>query len=165
MGCFSWIAQNSNRSIVINGYGTRKYPSRTAYMWDNTGRRWKQHQYEGYGVFGGKDYFVLLAEMNREYAIEVGDDEKREDGIAIEYGNKINIFYPNITDCKEWTWRNEQPNHCNCQGFSNHDCHYDDMSSDDDDNYINNRSYTKIHKYDGWLNGEVKPVLTPRPRL
>ena len=98
MGCFSWIAQNSNRSIIMSGYGTRKYPSRTCYMWDNKGRRWRQEQYEGYGVFGGKDYYVLLAEMNIEYGPDVDDEQKRTDGIAIDFSKEKdkNYLYPNI---------------------------------------------------------------------
>lgn len=30
----------------------------------NNGNVWRKDNYDGYGVFGGKDFFVLLAEMN-----------------------------------------------------------------------------------------------------
>ena len=165
MGCFSWVTQNSDRSIIMNGYGTRRFPSRTAYMWDNKGRRWMQPQYEGYGMFGGKDYFVLLAEMNKEYDITVSDDIKRNDGINLEYEkNNQHILYPNLTDCKEWTWRNQKPKSCYNQGSSNHYYEEEDSSEDEEDDRASVNKHTKIHKYDGWPNGQVNP-LHPGSRL
>jgi len=166
MGCFSWVAQNSDRSIIINGYGTRRFPSRTAYMWDNKGRRWKQPQYEGYGIFGEKDYFVLLAEMNKDYDVTVPDSVKREDGINLEFEiNNQYILYPNLTDCKEWTWRNQKPIACFNQGTSNHYCEEEESSEDDEeDDLASVTKFTKTHKYDDWLNGKVNP-LYPNSKL
>jgi hypothetical protein len=43
-------------------------------MTDNAGNQWVEEQYEGYGVFGGKDFFELLAEMNGETGREAGID-------------------------------------------------------------------------------------------
>lgn len=34
------------------------------YMIAPDGRRWVEEDYEGYGVFGGKDIFELVAELN-----------------------------------------------------------------------------------------------------
>jgi hypothetical protein len=34
------------------------------YMFDNKGKYWFEREYEGYGVFGGKDYYELLDQMN-----------------------------------------------------------------------------------------------------
>ena len=117
MGCFSWITQNSNRSIVMYGYGTRKYPTRTCYMWDNKGRRWRETKYDGYGEFGGKDYYVLLAEMNNEYDPEVTHEKKRLDGIDLTFNIKNSTtLYPNLTDCNAWIWKNEEPTGCPEQG-------------------------------------------------
>lgn len=159
MGCFSWVAQNSDRSIIINEYGTRRFPSQTAYLWDNKGRRWMQPQYEGYGVFGEKDYFVLLAEMNKEYPANTPDEVKREDGIKLEYETKNqHILYPNLTDCKKWTWRNQQPKSCNNQGFSNHYYEEEDSSEDEEDDRASVNKHTNTHKYDGWPNGQVNPL-------
>ena len=33
-------------------------------MTDDKGNRWEESNYDGYGVFGGKDYYALLDEMN-----------------------------------------------------------------------------------------------------
>jgi len=161
MGCFSWITQNSNRSIIMYGYGTRRYPCRTCYMWDNNGRRWREMAYEGYGVFGGKDYYVLLAEMNREYGPDVDEETKRRDGITIYFDEQSTNkwIYPNLTDCKEWTWINKKPMLCPQQGASDVNAWSDDFSSDDDDenNYETRKKHTKTDKYDGWPNGQTKP--------
>ena len=158
MGCFSWITQNSNRSIIMCGYGSRKYPSRTCYMWDNKGRRWRQEQYEGYGIFGGKDYYILLAEMNIEYGSDVDDEQKRTDGIEIEFTKEKNknYLYPNLTDCKDWVWINKKPEHCPQQGSCDWNGLYDSCSDEDENDFETRRDYTKIQKYDGWANGLIK---------
>lgn len=110
MGFFSWIAQDTSKPIYINGYQKPGYDQRTYYMWDNKGNRWKEPSYEGYGMFGEKDYYILLAEMNRVYSEDVTDDQKRNDGIAIEFAtNHKGILFPNLTETSIWTWTNKQP--------------------------------------------------------
>ena len=61
MGFFSWKTQDTNRSIS-NMYSDK--PTFRVYMLDNKGNVWEENHYEGYGVFGGKDFYELLAEMN-----------------------------------------------------------------------------------------------------
>lgn len=61
MGFFSWITQDTEESIP-NNYSSREPFSVT--MTDDKGNRWTENAYEGYGEFGGKDYYVLLSEMN-----------------------------------------------------------------------------------------------------
>jgi hypothetical protein len=110
MGCFSWIAQDTNEPIYMNGYQKPGYAQRTYYMWDNKGNSWKEPAYEGYGMFGAKDYYTLLAEMNRTYGDDVTEDEKRNEGIAIEFSsNHDGIVFPNLTETCIWKWRNKQP--------------------------------------------------------
>lgn len=57
MGQFSWFTMDTHHRIV-NG---EEY---TVYLTDDKGNKWEEHCYEGYGVFGGKDFYILLAEMN-----------------------------------------------------------------------------------------------------
>ena len=57
MGMFSWFTQDTHHRIVNNE------PFRVV-MTDNNGKQYVEECYEGYGVFGGKDYYELLAEMN-----------------------------------------------------------------------------------------------------
>lgn len=54
---------------------------------------YEEKDYEGYGVFGGKDFFELLAEMN--------DLKTRNDGITLYYSNKDNIKYPQLSSSKD----------------------------------------------------------------
>ena len=75
MGFFSWHTNDTDRSIA------NKYSGRTTfnvYMRDNKGNVWVESDYEGYGRFGGKDYYELLAEMNG-----LGSD--RETGIWLQF--------------------------------------------------------------------------------
>jgi hypothetical protein len=75
MGYFSWITQDTNKPCKIH---RKNIPSKVYYLWDNNGNYWKETSYEGYGVFGNKDYFVLLYEMNIH-----SDSKEIKDKIAI----------------------------------------------------------------------------------
>jgi hypothetical protein len=122
MGFFSWIAQDTKQPIYINGYQKPGYGQRTYYMWDNKGNSWQEPSYEGYGMFGSKDYYILLAEMNRVYGPDVTEDQKRKDGIDIEFSSDHNgIVFPNLTESSIWKWRNKQP----CR-HDNQGCYEDD---------------------------------------
>jgi len=69
---------------------------------------------EGYGKFGGKDYYVLLEEMNNKY----DDNVKRDDGIEISFNSHDeNTLYPNLIDSLKWKWINKAPKDCPNQGF------------------------------------------------
>ncbi len=107
MGFFSWKTQDTDRSIA-NAYSTNK--TFTVYMKDNKGNVWKEEEYDGYGVFGGKDYFELLAEMN---GIEGGD---RGDGIDLQYSGKP-FLAPNLVEDPETAWVEEVPENCEFQGY------------------------------------------------
>ena len=61
MGTFSWITLDTNQSIP-NVFCD--FECFTVYMHSPDGRVWKDTEYSGYGVFGGKDYFKLMAEIN-----------------------------------------------------------------------------------------------------
>ena len=123
MGCFSWIAQDTSKPIYMTDYQKPGYEQRTYYMWDNKGNFWKEPAYEGYGMFGVKDYYILLAEMNQNYEEGVSDEQKRTDGINIEFSsNHDGIFFPNLTETKIWTWRNKKPDsHANQGCYEDYD--------------------------------------------
>ena len=93
MGQFSWFTQDTHHRIV-NG---EEYK---VIMTDNKGHQYIEHCYEGYGVFGGKDYYELLAEMNG-----LGSD--RGAGIELAYkgspiGANPNCMHPSITESGEY---------------------------------------------------------------
>jgi hypothetical protein len=58
-GQFSWMTQDTDQQI-----GSQEGNTIPVYMFDNTGKYWFEREYEGYGVFGGKDYYELLDQMN-----------------------------------------------------------------------------------------------------
>lgn len=62
MGFFSWKTSDTKKSIA-NTYSGRK--TFTVYMITENGLVFTENDYEGYGVFGGKDIYELIAEMNK----------------------------------------------------------------------------------------------------
>ena len=63
MGQFSWKAQDTGRPIYNDSDEYGDY--QIVYMVDpRDGTIYKEDNYEGYGVFGGRDFYELLAEMN-----------------------------------------------------------------------------------------------------
>lgn len=69
-------------------------------MTDDKGNRYEEDCYEGYGVFGGKDYYELLAEMN-------GLKSDRIKGIELAFdghpdGINPDILYPSLTESGEY---------------------------------------------------------------
>ena len=78
MGFFSWITQDTGESIA-NTYSSRRTFSVT--MTDDKGNRWVEKDYDGYGVFDGKDFYELLDEMN-------GGAGCRDAGITLSFSSK-----------------------------------------------------------------------------
>tara|TARA_R110000824_G_scaffold185551_5_gene366514 strand:- start:271 stop:708 length:438 start_codon:yes stop_codon:yes gene_type:complete len=76
MGQFSWIAQDSDEQIC-----STEGHQQTVYMKDDRGNVWMEKSYDGYGVFGGKDYYALLSEMNPDPTIDLirSDDDAHSD--------------------------------------------------------------------------------------
>ena len=58
-GQFSWMTQDSGQQI-----GSEKQNTIDVWMYDNKGNSWYEKGYDGYGEFGGMDYYELLARMN-----------------------------------------------------------------------------------------------------
>ena len=136
MGFFSWKTMDTDKSISNN------YSSRGAFkvdMLDDKGNVWTETEYEGYGVFGGKDFYELLAEMNGfvsqkglSYEVdgEAYTDEARGFGINLAFKNdnhsgdhNFGVKYPNLVEeAKGWTYNHYGPESCPDQGYF-----YDDM--------------------------------------
>jgi hypothetical protein len=137
MGFFSWRTQDTDRSIA-NNYSTRK--TFTVVMIDNKGNKWFEQSYEGYGIFGGKDYYELLAEMNGFTSDKTGDeytDEARGFGITIAFGGNGSgvgtpgVYYPNLVEqAKGWRYEMGGPDSCDFQGYF-----YDEEDFDGEDDY------------------------------
>ena len=110
MGFFSWKTQDTDKSIA-NRYSGR--PTFTVYMVNplNTDEYYKEDNYEGYGVFGGKDYYELLAEINNI-------EPTREAGIKLAFHHTEPIEYPILVeDLAKAREVFGEPKNCECQGY------------------------------------------------
>ena len=116
MGQFSWITQDTKEAIR-EIYGCSDEQFTTAYMHDNKGNVWEEKEYEGYGVFGGKDYYQLLAEMNNIEGLTGDVDHDRELGIDLVFVSDKPFIAPNLTRSKSWKWINEEPESDPNQGW------------------------------------------------
>jgi len=68
MGFFSWKTSDTKRSI------SNKYSNRgtfEVFMITKDRRIWKEEQYDGYGVFGGKKFYELVKELNPGVLLEL----------------------------------------------------------------------------------------------
>jgi hypothetical protein len=61
MGFFSWLTSDTEKSIANNWSTRETFP---VHMITEDGQIFTENNYEGYGEFGGKDIYVLAAEMN-----------------------------------------------------------------------------------------------------
>lgn len=128
MGQFSWFTQDTNHRIVNDE------PFKVV-MSDDKGNKYMENCYEGYGVFGGKDYFVLLAEMNGLTLEQFKGDEDalRQAGIDLAFenspsGRNPNIKHPSLTESGRYC-NGEAPESDPDQGFpldEFEDCDWED---------------------------------------
>jgi len=131
MGFFSWKTQDTDVSIA-NQHSTRD--TFTVVMLDDKGNKWYEQNYDGYGVFGGKDYYELLAEMNGL----TGDDTEgmRMRGIELAFkdspnGDNPEVKFPNLVEMAVgWKYDPKGPESCEWQGFF-----YDDTETDVEDEF------------------------------
>jgi len=118
MGFFSWNTCDTDQSIA-NKYSNR--PTFTVHMITPDGRVFTEKDYDGYGVFGGKDYYELLAELNG-----IGSD--RDDAIDLAFKNNPSgentpgVIYPKLVENLEKdvvAQYNSLPNpeSCEAQGY------------------------------------------------
>ena len=140
MGQFSWFTQDTNHRIVNDE------PFKVV-MSDDKGNKFVEQCYEGYGVFGGKDYYVLLAEMNGLTLDQYGGDEEalRLAGIDLAFenspeGRNPNIKHPSLTENGEYQG-GVPPMSDPDQGFSDDEFEEDWREDDDDDFYDDDDDY------------------------
>mgnify|MGYP003138206267 CR=1 FL=1 len=90
MGFFSWITQDTHRSINNAHCGLQTFP--VTLTNPVTGEQWTECDYDGYGEFNGKDYYELLAELNG------GID--RSDGIDMYFHceSESDLIWPTLTE-------------------------------------------------------------------
>lgn len=81
-------------------------------MTDNKGNQWIEHEYDGYGEFGGKDYHELVDEMNGGLGDRIiGID--RQFNRDKKYKNQI---FPSLSEDGKY-YDGKAPKDCEDQGF------------------------------------------------
>lgn len=106
MGFFSWMTQDTGRSIA-NAHSKR--PTFKVIMTDDKGNQWVEYDYGGYGEFGGKDYFALLDEMN-------GGKGDRFEGIKKSFSGDDSVIFPSLSTSGKY-YDGKGPNVCKHQGY------------------------------------------------
>ena len=107
MGMFSWITSDTKESVA-NVYSGKDVPA--VKLIDNVGNEYFEDAYEGYGDFGGVDYYELAALMNGATS--------REDGIDLAFNAK-DILLPKVVSAGCTLSYDELPDSesCAAQGF------------------------------------------------
>jgi hypothetical protein len=106
MGVFSFMTTDTHESVPNQWQDDR--PTFKVYMKDDKGNVWQESAYEGYGNFGGKDIYELLAEMN--------GFEGRDKGIDIFFEPIRGMKYPNLVRDESREWENKLLIDCPDQG-------------------------------------------------
>ena len=138
MGQFSWITSDTDKSVLCDGTVKVK-------MLSPDGRVFEERNYEGYGVFGGMDFYALVAELN-------GKGNDRQDGIDLFFadnqgGDPVVVLpkivsidaveefdmYPESRSCPEQGWRQyDEEDTCY---YCGEELDYCTCDEDDDDGY------------------------------
>ena len=135
-GQFSWMTQDTNTQI-----GSERENTIPVYMFSNKGEKWEEKRYKGYGEFGGKDYYELLAQMNGV------ENANRQDGIDIAFGKKKvkgKVLFPALVQYPNFNWKRhdftEEPANDPNQSW------YQEPEEDDDDEYEYDESLVSEEK-------------------
>ena len=148
-GQFSWMTQDTGAQI-----GSEKENTIDVWMYDNKGNQYYEKGYDGYGEFGGMDYYELLARMNG-YTDEDLQDKKilksirvmgkgsmRDIGIALAFENKLktrdkggDVLFPALVADGRYNWKRhnfkqEAESDPNQSWFQEEE--YDDYEDDED---------------------------------
>lgn len=118
MGFFSWKTSDTNRSIT-NVYSSRGTFEVTMLM--PNGDKFTEDAYEGYGIFGGVDFYDAVYELNKDnpkFAKEMSDErEKRSIGITLAYNYK-KVILPRFVEDKSLNWEDvKDSKNCENQGY------------------------------------------------
>jgi len=132
-GQFSWFTQDTNQQIGSEDENTLPF----VYMHDDKGNKWLEKRYEGYGVFGGKDYYELLDQMN-------GGSGDRSEGIRLAFDDAAvaagKVLFPALTVSatlpRFHDFTEESPNDPNQSWYTPEEDDDDYITGDRDDEYL-----------------------------
>ena len=118
MGFFSWKTSDTNRSITntYSGRGTFR-----VIMLMPNGDKFIEEDYEGYGVFGGIDFYDAVYELNKKnpkFAEEMSDErERRSIGLNLAFNYK-KVIFPRFVEDESLAWGDvKDSKNCPSQGY------------------------------------------------
>lgn len=120
MGFFSFKTTDSGRSISNRHSSLGAFP---VVMVDNKGKEYYEQNYGGHGIFGGKDIFILTAEMNgykwdKEVDPDMDFGRMRDIGIdLICSAPSSHVIHPNIFEGEPQEWKDVPLLPCEYQGY------------------------------------------------
>lgn len=142
-GQFSWLTNDTNTQI-----GSERENKITVFMYDNKGNKWTEKDYEGYGEFGGMDYYDLVATMNGYTEEDVKTmkgsfKELRQLGIDLAFGKiktkdkKKKTLFPALVEDPRFNWKRHDFTQ-EAESDPNQSWYQEEESDDDyDDDYEN----------------------------
>lgn len=99
MGFYSWKTSDTKESISNSDSNRGTFPVAMIFP-DNT--RVIETDYEGYGVFGGIDFYVKVAELNnlsgRDEAIEIDCNEDNHGLKLPRFAQNLDANYEDLSD-------------------------------------------------------------------
>ena len=152
-GQFSWMTSDTGKQI-----GSEKQNTIDVFMYDNEGNQWHEDKYEGYGEFGGMDFYTLLAKMNgysdEDLILKLKGKDLRDIGIDIAFGkiktkakgNKV--LFPALVEDPKFNWKRHD--------FKNEPESDPDQSWYQEDEYEAWDESNSIEKPEGLDEGRVK---------
>ena len=145
-GQFSWLTNDTNTQI-----GSERENMITVFMYDNKGNKWTEKDYEGYGEFGGMDYYDLVATMNGYTEEDVKGmkgkvasiEALRQLGIDLAFGKiktkdkKKKTLFPALVEDPRFNWKRHDFTQ-EAESDPNQSWYQEEESDDDyDDDYEN----------------------------
>jgi hypothetical protein len=149
-GQFSWLTSDTNTQI-----GSERQNMITVFMYDNMGNKWTEKDYEGYGSFGGMDYYDLVATMNGYTEEDVKTmkgsfKELRQLGIDLAFGKiktkdkKKKTLFPALVEDPRFNWKRHDFTQ-EAESDPNQSWYQEEESDDDyDDDYENGWYESKV---------------------
>ena len=152
-GQFSWFTQDSDQQI-----GSERENTIDVWMYDNEGNSWYEKRYDGYGVFGGMDYYELLAKMNG-YSEEdlTRGQEMRDLGIDLAFKNLKTkdkgkkVLFPALVANGRYNWKRHD--------FTREAEHDPNQSWYQEEEYYESKDVTEARDWGTFGTPEAKKVV------
>ena len=164
-GQFSWLTQDTNTQI-----GSELQNKISVYMYDNKGNKWHEPDYDGYGEFGGKDFYDLTAEMNGYSEKDIiYNHDLRQFGIDLAY-DKIQtknqdgkLLFPALVEDENYDITNhdftERPESDPNQGWFVEDEYDNEYGDYDEDDLYESKIYTTIKEFKQYIKESNNEML------